>query len=108
MNTNTQTAQKEIRKNIITLFEIDKLPEDKKEETISRIGKIIFQSVLIRVLPLLEEKDLAEYEKLIESDAMPDVVLDFFFEKVPGFLDIVGEESENFRNDSATVLGQIG
>ncbi|OGI60375.1 hypothetical protein A2641_01505 [Candidatus Nomurabacteria bacterium RIFCSPHIGHO2_01_FULL_37_25] len=107
MNTNTLVAQEEVRKNIITLFGINKLPEDKQEEMISRIGKIIFQSVLTRVLPLLEKNDLEEYEKLIESNAMPDVVLDFFFEKVPGFLNIIGEESENFRNESLSVLEQI-
>lgn len=103
----TQKAKEGMRQNIITLFEIDKLPEDKQEETISRIGKIIFTSVLARVLPFLEEKDLAEYDKLIEESAMPDVILDFFFEKVPSFLEIVAEESENFRKEAAEVLNQI-
>lgn len=103
----TQTPQNEIRKNIISLFEIDKLPEDKQEETISRIGKIIFQTVLIRVLPLLEENDLAEYEKLIENKVEPDQLYDFFFEKVPLFLQIVAEEAENFRKESAEVLEKI-
>ena len=107
MNPNTQTAQKEVRQNIINLFEINKLPEDKQEETISKIGNIIFQAVLIRVLPLLEEEDLAQYDKLIGSGAMPDEVLNFFFEKVPLFLEIVAEESENFRKESAEVLKQI-
>lgn len=107
MNTNTQKKQGAIRDNIITLFEIDKLPEDQQEETIARIGKIIFQSVLIRVLPLLQEEDLAQYEKLVESAASPDVLLDFFFDKVPSFLEIVAQESENFRKDSAEILEQI-
>jgi hypothetical protein len=104
---NTKNTQLEIRNNIITLFEIDKLPEDKQEETISRIGKIIFQSVLVRVLPFLEEEELAQYEKLVEDGVGPDVLLDFFFEKVPSFLQIVAEETENFRKDSAEVLKQM-
>lgn len=103
----TQTPQNEIRKNIITLFEIDKLPEDKQEETISRIGKIIFQAVLIRVLPLLKENDLAQYEKLIENEVEPDQLYNFFFEKIPLFLQIVAEEAENFRKESAEVLEKI-
>lgn len=104
---NTKTAQGEIRDNIITLFEINKLPEEKQEETISRIGKIIFQSVLVRVLPFLKEDDLAQYEKLVEDGVGPDALLDFFFEKVPSFLQIVAEETENFKKDSMEVLGQI-
>ncbi len=107
MDINTQTAQSEIRKNIITLFEIDKLPEDKQEESISRIGKIIFQSVLIRVLPVLKDEELAQYEKLVEDGVGPDVLLDFFFEKIPSFLQIVAEEAENFRKESAEILKQI-
>ncbi|MFA6257126.1 MAG: hypothetical protein WCT29_02900 [Candidatus Paceibacterota bacterium] len=107
MSTNKQKAQEEVRKNIINLFEIDKLPEEKREETIARIGKIIFQTVLVRVLPLLEEKDLAEYNKLMTDGAAPDAVLDFFFEKVPLFLEIVAEETENFRRESAEILRRI-
>jgi hypothetical protein len=107
MNSNIKNAQNEVRQNIINLFEIEKLPENKQEETISKIGQIIFQSVLMRILPLLEEDDLAAYDKLIEEKAMPDAVLEFFFDKVPSFLDIVAEESENLRKESAEVLKQI-
>ena len=107
MDTNIQTAQSEIRKNIITLLDIDKLPEEKQEETISRIGNIIFQSVLIRVLPLLEETDLAQYENLVEAGTEPDTLIGFFFEKVPSFLDIVIEEANNFKNESGELLENI-
>ena len=99
--------QNKIRKNIITLFEIEKLPEDKQEETIARIGNIIFQSVLIRTLPLLKEEELTQYEKLLEDKVGPEALLDFFFEKVPSFLQIITEESENFRKESEEVLKQI-
>ncbi|KKQ88026.1 MAG: hypothetical protein UT09_C0005G0008 [Parcubacteria group bacterium GW2011_GWF2_38_8] len=107
MDTNTQTAQGEIRKNIIELFEIEKLPEEKREEAITRIGNIIFQSVLIKALPALNEKELVEYEKMVDNQVDADVFLDFLFEKIPNFLQIVAEESENFRKESAEVLKQI-
>lgn len=102
-----QASKLKIRGNIITLFGIDKMPEEKQEEMISRIGGIIFQGVLARILPLLEEKELAEYNKLIAEGAEPDALLDFFFENVPSFMQIVTEESENFRKDAAEVLDQI-
>lgn len=105
--TTTKQAQGEIRENIITLFGIDKLPENEQEDTINRIGKIIFQNVLIRILPLLKEEDLKKYENLIENNIGADELMDFFFETVPGFLQIVAEESENFRKDSAEVLNKI-
>lgn len=93
-----------INQNIISLFGIDKMPEEKQEEMINRIGKIIFQSVLIRVLPLLGEEDVAEYEKLVEKETMPDDILDFFFKKVPSFFEIIVEESEKLKKETEGLL----
>lgn len=107
MSTQTNQAQSEIRQNIVEMFEIDKLPVEKQEETIDRIGKIIFQAVLLRVLPEMTEEDVNEYEKLIENKVAPDDLMYFFFQKVPNFLQIVAEESENFRIESAKILAEI-
>jgi hypothetical protein len=98
------TQQKEIRENIIELFNIKELPEEKQEETINRIGGIIFQSVLMRVLPMLSEEELADYEKLLDNNVAPDELMNFFGEKVPNFLDIIAEESENFKTEAAEVF----
>lgn len=95
-----------IRENIIELFNIKELPEDKQEETINKIGGIIFQAVLMRTLPLLSEEDLANYEKLLDSNVAPDELMNFFGEKIPNFLEIVAEESENFRNEAAEAFGK--
>ena len=97
--------KKTFDKNIFELFEISKLPMDEQEETINRIGGIIFQSVLLRVLPTLEEKSLKEYENLMDEKAEPEKVFDFLFEKIPDFLRIITEESENFRKETAEALG---
>jgi len=107
MDTNIKEAQSEIRENIITMFEINKLPEDKQEETINRIGKIIFQSVLMRVLPLMEEEDLKEYEAMLDRGVSPDELMDFFFTKIPNFLMIVSEETENFRKEAGEAMSKI-
>lgn len=107
MNKDKQIAKDEFKKNIIELFEIEKLPEEKQAETISQIGNIILQSVLIRVLPALNEEEASEYDKMIEKNVEPDVLLDFFFEKIPNFLEIITEETENFRKNSAEFLEQI-
>ena len=106
MDTNNQGMQ-EIRNSIIKLFNIGNLPPEKQEETITRIGNIIFQAVLVRVLPSLSEENLAGYEKLVDGNPEPDVLFNFFFEKVPDFLQIVTEESENFRKESEEVLKNI-
>lgn len=103
----TKNGAQEIKKTITEIFEIEKLPEDKQEEMLGRIGGIIFQSVLVRVLPFFSAEELAEYKKMMDEKADIETVFDYFFEKVPNFLQIVVEESENFRRESAEVLAQI-
>lgn len=98
------TTQQEVREDIITLFNIKDLPEDKQEETINRIGSIIFQNVLMRTLPMLPEEDLAKYEELLEKNSSPEDLMDFFGEKVPNFLEIIKEESISFREKAAELF----
>jgi len=107
---NTNTAQNNTqlaKQNIIELFEIEKLPEVEQEEAINKISKVIFEAVLLRVLPTMSEEDLAEYEKLLESGVAPDALFDFFFSKIPDFFKIVAEESESFREKAESVLAGL-
>ena len=101
---NIKEIQGEVRENIILMFGIDKLPPEKQEETINRIGKTIFESVLLRVLPTMKEEELAEDEKMLENKVHPDELMEFFFDRVPNFMQIIIEESENFRKDAEEVL----
>lgn len=98
------TTQKEVREDIITLFKIKDLFEDKQEETINRIGNIIFQNVLMRVLPMLSEEDLNQYEKLLEENTSPENLMDFLGERVPTFLEIIKEESISFREQAGELF----
>jgi len=107
MNTNATTIKEDISKNIISLFEINKLPEEKQVETLNKIGEIIFQSVLLRILPLLDDKEIEEYNNLIEKKSSPDEIFEFLYEKVPSFSKIIMEETENFRKESADVLKEF-
>lgn len=101
------TNKSEVRQNIIDLFEIDKMPEDKQEEMIGKIGGIIFQAVILRVLPMMSPEDLEEYNRMMDENASPEKVFDFLFEKVPNFFGIIAEESENFRKEAGEVLSKI-
>ncbi len=98
------TTQKEVREDIITLFNIKDLEEEKQEETINRIGNIIFQNVLMRVLPILSEEDLDKYEKLLEENTSPENLMDFLGERVPTFLEIIKEESISFREQAGELF----
>jgi hypothetical protein len=97
-----------LQRTLIDLFELDKLPPEKAAETLSKLGKLIFQGVLMRVLPLLSEEHLAEYDRIIESEEGFDRLLFFFLETVEDFDEIVREESESFRREAAEVFNHSG
>lgn len=86
-----------IQKDLFDLFQLDKMAPEKATEMLDRLGKLVFQAVLVRALPLLSDNDLKEYEKIIELKQGGDVLFKFLSEKVPDFENIIKEESENLR-----------
>lgn len=91
-----------IKETIVDLFGLDKMPPEKAAEMINRLGKLVFQSVLARVLPLLPEQDLTEYEKIVNTPEGGDKIFIFLSEKVPDFEKIVVEEAEILRQELAS------
>jgi hypothetical protein len=97
-----------IKKDLFELFELDKVEPEKAIEMINRLAKLVFQAVLVRVLPLLSEEDLTEYEKIVEGQQGADVLFKFFTEKISDFDSIVREESENLRIEMSKDMTQVG
>jgi len=93
-----------IKENLFDLFQLDKMPPEKGVEMLERLSKLVFQSVLVRVLPLLSEEDLIEYEKIVNSQEGGDVLFKFLGEKIPEFDKITREESGLLKNELAGEL----
>ncbi len=97
-----------LKKNIINDLGIDALPQEQQEEALLRIGNIIFQGVLARVLELMSDGDKSELEKLLmEKSGSPEAILDFLRLKVDNLDAIVGEEVAKFKQESADFMGKI-
>ena len=88
-----------IRKDLFDLFQLDKMPPEKGEEVLNRLANLVFQSVLVRSLPMLSEEDLSEYEKIVSGDEDADVLIKFLSEKVPEFNKIISEEAGVLRRE---------
>ncbi|ETB64073.1 MAG: hypothetical protein O210_OD1C00001G0555 [Parcubacteria bacterium RAAC4_OD1_1] len=97
-----------MKKDLIDMFELDKLPGDKTEEMVERLGRLIFQATLVRSIPLLSEENQKEYEKLIDSEKGGDEMFKFLQEKVPGFENILKEESEALRLQMSEGFSESG
>ena len=97
-----------IKETIVDLFELDKMEPVKAAEMIDRLGKLVFQAVLVRVLPLLSEEDMTEYERIVSSQEGGEVLFKFLGEKIPDLENIIMEEAETLRAELAGEFKEAG
>ena len=97
-----------IKQTIIDLFELDKMTPEKAVEMVDRLAKLVFQSVLVRVLPMLSEEDFTAYEKIIDSKEDGTMLFKFLREKIPNFEEIIREEAEALRKELAGEFESAG
>ena len=79
----------EINKNIIVTLGINKLPVEKQKEAMERLGSIVYQEVMLRVLDILNEEDKDTFEKMVEKDPNPEILFEFLSIKITNFAEIV-------------------
>lgn len=99
--------QKNINDSIIKILGIDSLPKEEQQEAMERLGAIVYQEVMLRVLDILNEEDKDEFEKLIEKTKDPEIMFSFLMGKIPNFEEIVNEESEKLKKESAELMGNM-
>lgn len=96
-----------IKKDLFDLFELDKMPQEEGTKMLERLAGLVFQSVLIRALPMLSEEEMTEYEKIVASDEGGEAMFLFLSEKVPEFNKIVTEEIGALRREATQKLGEV-
>ena len=97
-----------IQQNITNVLELDKLSPEEKQETIVRVGALIYQNVLMRVMEMITEADQDEFEKLLDNNAKPEEIFMFLKNKVADFEKIIDEEANKFKNKASSIMDQIG
>lgn len=97
-----------IQKNITNVLELEKLPLEERQEIILRVGALIYQNVLMRVMEIMTEKDQDEFEKLLDKNAGPEDIFAFLKEKINDFEKIIEEEAIKFKDKSSSIMDQIG
>lgn len=97
-----------INQNIIEILGINSLPEEKQKEAMEKLGAIVYQEIMLRVLDILSEEDKDEFEKIIEKNPDPETMFSFLGEKISNFDEIVEEEAKKLRDESAEILNEIG
>lgn len=87
-----------LKKDLFDLFQLGKMSPEKAEETLNRLAKLVFQSILVRILPTLSEEKKNKYDEIIESkENNGDELFYFLRDNTENFDEIIKEESENLR-----------
>ncbi len=97
-----------IQQNIINALGIQSLSNEEREKIILRVGTLIYQNVLMRVLSVMSEEEENEFEKLLDANAQPEEIFAFLQSKAPDLDKIIEEEAVQFKNKSDSIMNQIG
>ena len=89
--------------DIVKEWGLQSLSEAKRVEMVDRIGRVMYQAILVRALDILSEKEQTEFDLLLDEDTTtPDDVLGFLQSKIPTFEQLVMEERQKLKDDLLT------
>ncbi len=100
-----------LNENIIKYLGLENLDEEKQKETLLRIGKVIYQAVMMRVVDLLDEESQKEFNNLLDEvgtdESKQNKIMEFLKEKIPNFDEIAQEEIAKFKEETVSVMGNL-
>lgn len=94
-----------IKTNLVRELNLENLSPEKQEEIFEKIGKIIFQKIILKITEILPEENLNDFQKLLENEAEENKNLFLFLqEKIPNFEEIVDETVTEFKEETTALF----
>ena len=89
-----------LSKDVITEWGLGDLPQEEQIDMVDRIGRLIYQAVLVRSLDILSEVEQEEFDLLLDEDtSTPEDVVIFLERKIPTFKLLLKEEIGKLKAD---------
>ena len=90
----------QLSKNIITEWSLEELSPQEQIDVVERLGRLIYQALLVRSLDILSHMEQDELDALLDIDTTtPEDVLAFLQKKIPTFHFLLKEEIENLKEN---------
>lgn len=95
-----------LKANILAGFGLAGLPAEAQDEAIEKIGGVVFQGVLLRVIERMNEGEQKRFEeKLAAAGQNPDMLIAELRAAAPDFDEIVQTEINRIAGDAQHILG---
>lgn len=82
--------------NLIKELGLEKLPEKEQKELLEKMGKVVYEKILIKVIEKLTDDEASKLTELLEEKKIEEFGK-YLDEKVPDSGSIIKEEVEKFR-----------
>lgn len=104
----TEDIKNLLSRDLVKELHLDALSPEKLEETLARIGALIFKSVMMTSLERMSEREKERLDKLYNNNPVNlPAALEYIQSKVPDFEKIVEEEVAKFKEESLKAMGKL-
>jgi len=86
------------------MLEIDKMPEDERAEFMERVGSIVVDAAVSRLLVTLTESEVEQLQKYLDMSTESDDVFAYLLRNYSQFEKIVEEEIAAFQKNTTEVI----
>ncbi len=87
------------------LFGIKEMSEAQKADFVERVGNIVMESAILRLLSTLDEKQVEELETKLVEDVEAEELFAHLLKNYPEFETIIAEEMAAFQNEAEQIMG---
>jgi hypothetical protein len=89
-----------LSKEIIEEWNLESLPEGKRFAIVDKIGRIMYQAILVKSLDILSDKEQDGLDELLDKNSTtPQQVLAFLRSKIPTFDQLIRDERRSLKED---------
>lgn len=92
--------------NIIKILGIESLPDERKEQIVSKVADLVQKRLLVRVVESLSPEQQSEFTTLLEQNDAP-ALQEFMQKSVPGFADMLFEEVSRIKQELGELAEKI-
>lgn len=91
--------QDQMTKTILDEMGLNNLPQEKQEELLIKMTEVLLKRIFIETMDKLGEGNMEEYEKLVDSNASPEEIENFFQSKIPNYEKMVQKVVDDFKEE---------